>query len=1424
MIKQKKVVSRASGKTSQTSKKKSSKKDIRRQETNPQKPAPSYIIGIGASAGGLEATIRLLSHLAENSGAAVVLIQHLDPTHPSLTPEILSRNTSIPVLEVTAGMLVRADHIYVIPPNCNMSLTHGALNLSVRSEVRGRHMPIDFFFQSLARDQKSRAIGIVLSGVASDGTLGLESIKSEGGLTIAQEPTSAKHDGMPQSAISSGVVDLIHTPEGIAKELMRIVTHPSFGVEFQVNSPDEKLNIFNSEKAMNKIFELLLRKTNTNFSHYKKNTIQRRILRRLLVLNLDDLHAYATHLETHPEEVELLFSEILIHVTSFFRDPKAFEILKQQILHQYTKQKEFKGPFRIWIAGCSTGEEAYSIAISFLEFLENSGLKATLNIFATDLSEFALRKARRALYPKSIEADVSPERRKKYFEKVDGGYRVSKLVRDICVFCKHDLISDPPFAKVDMISCRNLLIYFATPLQKHVLPIFHYALLPGGILWLGGSETVGDFSTLFAPSDKANKFYFKKNVTLMAKFQFPKNRYSVDNSDFNRKSAQVAENRYEVQKELDRAASSEYAPPGVLINDTMEILHARGSTAPYLELSPGQASLNLMKMVRPEIAAELRQIIQVAKKKSVAVKREGLSFDVKGKTLYFNINVIPMSPSPMTTERRFSVFFEELLHYPKPTKKANLSPKNKAAAINRKAIETELKHSADLEYQQSLIEEYDTAQEELTSSNEELQSTNEEMQSTNEELETAKEELQAVNEELTTVNDELTTRNEELRKVYADASTVFQTTPIPLIVIGPEKRIQKANELFYHNFQVKADETEGKLLLELSGGSWNSPQLSHLIDVTLASGKQFHNFELEQCFPKIGCRSLILNSARVFLQGSQLDAIVLAIDDCTERKGIEVKLRLAEDRYRNLLTSAHEGILIVNSNGLIEFANKRVEALFGYKDGKLTNLHLETLVPGKFTQIFKNRDARSLLKNFSLKADGMDIDLQGKRKDKTLFPIDVSLSSIDSGNETFVTIIIRDASDRKRLAEKTARLLEVETEARASADQANRLKDEFLATLSHELRTPLTSILARAQMIQRMKEIDPAQLAKLADAIVQSARIQKHLINDLLDISRIQSGKLSVKLTQLIPSDPVLIAVEIIRPMADIKSIQIETEISPNIGIVMADTARVQQIVCNLLTNAIKFSSDQSTIRVQVENLSLQEKDYVSIKVTDQGKGILPEFLPRLFNKFSQADSSSTRVHAGLGLGLAIVDDLVKMHGGFIEAKSDGKMKGSTFIVYLPFASLPAVDNERPDEVSTRFPTLHENQLSAISKLTGIRVLIVDDEHSSLSAMTEMLNSFGATTLPAGSASEALAILDKIQPDILLCDLAMPKEDGYSLLRQIRKRESGQANQLIAVAFTAYASEGDIKRALAAGFVSHLAKPVEADVLINLVSDLTQKR
>jgi len=754
--------------------------------------APFPIVGIGASAGGLAAFEAFFSGMPAHadSGMAFVLVQHLAPDHKSLLVELVKRYTRMQVFEVEDGMRVLPNCAYIIPPNRDMALLNGTLHLLEAVALRGQRLSVDFFFRSLAQDQHERAMCVVLSGSGSDGTQGVRAIKAEGGMAMAQNPESTEYDGMPRSAIGTGLVDYVLPAAEMAAQLIAYATRALSKAPLHDVSPAVK-----SDDALKKIFVLLRAHTGHDFSQYKQNTISRRIERRMVVHQIELVDQYLRYLQEAPAEIDALFRDLLIGVTHFFRDPEAFEALRLQLL-SVLQAKPADASFRVWTTGCSTGEEAYSLAILLREQMDALKRTFKVQVFATDIDARAIDTARAGVYPASIATDVSQERLARFFSAENGGYRIHKNIRDLLVFSEHDVIKDPPFSKLDLISCRNVLIYMGVELQRKLIPLFHYALNPDGLLLLGSSETVGDFTDSFAPVDRKAKLYqWQGNSratrqTSLGKF-LPRSQETAGPTGLARTPLRASGVLF---RELTERALLSRAPVGALVNEQGDLLYLHGQTGKFLEPAPGEPVLNMLKMSR----SGLRQDLTSALRRSAAQRELIFCPTVRVKTnghfTTINLTVQPIFPELPSTEPPglFLVLFEELpadeSSEPRKDGAPAIEPSNEAERqISRLTQELRTKD----EHLLSTHEEMQTSNEELRSSNEELQSTNEELQSTNEELETSKEELQSVNEELATVNSELQTKVTDLSRANNDMNNLLAGTGVGTVFVDHQLCIQR---------------------------------------------------------------------------------------------------------------------------------------------------------------------------------------------------------------------------------------------------------------------------------------------------------------------------------------------------------------------------------------------------------------------------------------------------------------------------------------------------------------------------------------------------------------------------------------------------------------------------------------------------------
>ena len=774
----------------------------RAQDEKPSKPMAAnaileanqqedvVVVAIGASAGGLEAFTELLSHLPPDTGMAFVLVQHLDPKHESMLTELISRSTRMPVLEVKNGMGVERDHVYVIPPNTTMTIDDHTLRLTAREETRGLHMAVDYFMRALAQAQGNNAIGVILSGSGMDGTLGLAEIQAQGGVTFAQDETTAKHDGMPRSAIAAGCVDFVLPPGEIARELTRIASHP-----YIASARKDKADLVPQQHiGLNTIFQLIRKSTGVDFTQYRHTTIRRRVQRRMIVHKIDTLASYVKYLQGNPAELKALYQDMLINVTSFFRNSPVFEALKARVFPALLKNRPEDLPFRIWAPGCSSGEETYSLAITLLEFLEGRASSVPIQIFGSDVSEIGINKARNGLYPENIQGDVSPERLRRFFLKVEGGYRINKNVRDMCIFAQHNLLVDPPFSQMDLICCRNLLIYLEAPLQKNIISLFHYALKPDGFLVLGSAESVGTLTNLFSLEDRANKICAKRSTAVRLPVAFSMGRHPESIGPGTRPHLvgrkEPPWNAAEAQKEFDRRLLQQFTPAAVFVDEGLEVVHSRGNVDRYLKLSSGRATLSILKMAREGLLLELRNAIARAKRENVTVRREHVEVKADHSIRDVTFEVIPLRVAN-THEPYLMIVFEEAgaAREPAPGKHRVVPLRKETSSKRFLKLEQEL--TATTEYLHTVIENHEATNEELQSANEEILSSNEELQSTNEELETAKEELQSTNEELTTVNDELRSRNQDITQANNDLINLLASIDVAVVMLGSDLSIRR---------------------------------------------------------------------------------------------------------------------------------------------------------------------------------------------------------------------------------------------------------------------------------------------------------------------------------------------------------------------------------------------------------------------------------------------------------------------------------------------------------------------------------------------------------------------------------------------------------------------------------------------------------
>jgi two-component system CheB/CheR fusion protein len=866
----------------------------RRTPLDSETPAPSssdlLLAAIGASAGGLEAGIELVRNLDPNTGMAFVFIPHLDPTHSSIIKDLLAKETSMPVSEVTDGVKVAPNHIYVIPPNKLMSIDDHRLRLSPREMSRGGYMPIDHFMRGLAEALGNRAIGVILSGTGSDGMLGMAELQARGGVTFAQDPATAKFDGMPRSAIAAGCVDYVSPSHEIAAELARLANHPYV-------SPSRAPGLPSLAQAdgtsMSAIFQLLRVATRVDFTYYRKTTILRRIQRRMVVHKIDKFADYVKYLQANPGEVKSLYQDMLIHVTSFFRDPGMFEALTRIVFPQILEKKGADSNIRIWVPGCASGEETYSLAIALLEFLGPRTPEISIQFFGTDLSEASIKLARSGVYPANIKGDVSPERLRRFFAKAEGGFRINRNIREMCIFAQHNLLLDPPFSRMDLICCRNLLIYFEPVLQSRVVSVFSYALRPGGHLVLGASEGIIAAGHLFNIEDRENKIFSKKATSGRQTVTFSLNKqieHATDDPDWGSRPVRAEGNwnYLESQREFDRLLLAHHVPPTVFVNEDLEIIHTRGKFNRFLKMPPGRPTLNILKMAHDDLNVPLHGAILAAKKENRPLTRKGIVLKVadgkrgSGGKVSVSLEVVPLK-SGMNERCFMIVFVEEATVLERSGKRAKGT--QEINVTNQKARRLEQELATTREHLQSVVEDQQVTNDELQSANEEILSSNEELQSTNEELETAKEELQSTNEELSTVNDELRNRNLQIIEGQKDVRDLL--TGVCFAVVGADREVRQVPAAGCKLLGILPDDI-GSRIVELIHSA-DIPDFAHLVKQSLSGSGAPAEQVVDRTGKTYRVRSIPFGS------GDKTDGYIVTLLDSTILARLSKKSNLLPD-------------------------------------------------------------------------------------------------------------------------------------------------------------------------------------------------------------------------------------------------------------------------------------------------------------------------------------------------------------------------------------------------------------------------------------------------------------------------------------------------------------------------------------------------
>ncbi len=1162
------------------------------------------MVGIGASAGGLKAVQDLLKRLPVDTGLSFALITHLDPKHESRLAEILARSTRLVVQEAISGLVPQKNHLYVIPRGARMVLRKGKLLLSAREPEGGRPSVIDLFFQSLSLECKANAVGVILSGTGSDGVRGLIEIKAQGGTTFAQDG-SAQQDGMPKAAIAAGAVDFVLSPAGIAGELTRISRHLCDELAGEGKTDDQLLKLLN----------YLRRATGVDFTSYKPGTIQRRIARRMLLGRMENIETYLRFLREHPAEVAALHQDLLIKVTSFFRDPDVFAALQKNVLPDILRGRTGEQPVRIWAAGCATGEEVYSLAIGMFEILEESHGHCPIQIFGTDLSDGSIESARTGEYSEAAMTQVSEERKQRFFIRTPSGYQVSKRIRDVCVFAKHDLTRDPPFSAMDLISCRNLLIYLDSSLQKRVFSLFHYALKPSGFLVLGNSETTGSAGDIFAEVDAQNKIFSKKFAPGLSHFDFTMNRPS---QPLPAAAKGDGLRGLELSRETERAIAAQLAPNGVIINEDLEILEVRGRVGAFLEPATGQASYNLLKMARTGLVTDLRAAIQKAKKDRISVRKERIRIRTNGHFITAELEVIPLILPSQT--KLYAVLFAE----------APATQRRKRSARAQSGVE-ELKQelASTQEYLQSLIDKEQAGNEELKAANEEILSSNEEMQSTNEELETAKEELQSINEELSTLNDELQNRNHQLSVTANDVSNLLLNVRVPLLMLGSDLRIRRITPAAEKVMNV----IQGDIGRPLTDLHLSIPDLVPTVREVIehATAKERVVQGADGKWYSLWARPYQTNERRI-------DGAVVTLFDVDN-------VKRASDYANAIVQTIREPLLVLDPQLRVCSANQSFYDMFQVVPLAVEHRSLYALGNGEWDI----PELRACLKGVLSTHVPLN-DFEVRLSFPTIGPRVLLLNArrVAQGNTEgeLILLAVDDITQRKQAEEALK-------EASNQLVRSNTELEQFAYVASHDLQEPLRTVATYLELLSRSAKLDKDGEEYLNIA-ANGAKRMKSLVEDILTFSR--AGR------EALQHEPTDCSALVGRILVDLKPALDECRAEVDYGelpIISINPRLLAQVFQNLLTNAVKFRGSKPP---EIVISAVQKASEWEFSVADNGIGIEERFQQKIFLIFQRLHGDE---RPGTGIGLATSKKIVERYGGHMGVESVPG-EGSRFWFTLP--------------------------------------------------------------------------------------------------------------------------------------------------------------
>lgn len=1374
---------------------------------------PSHVVGIGASAGGLESLERFFRGIPCDTGMAFVVIQHLSPDFKSMMPELLSRFTGMPIQRVNDGMPVRANEIYLLPPKKEMVIVGGRLRLQDKDPSQGLALPIDRFFASLAAECGPRAVGIVLSGSGSDGSRGVVEISRRGGLVISETSASAKFDSMPVSAQASGSVDLTLATEDIGPTLARYADSPE-AIRSSIRAKSTSDPPGGPVDGIEAIFELFRCLYHIDFSEYRDSTIMRRINRRLAILGISDLDEYVRRLEVDSEESDALLEDMLIGVTEFFRDPDTFRHLGKEVFPELLRGLDPQRTVRLWVAGCATGEEAYSLAISLTEACQRLGRPPRFNLFATDIHKTSLEHAGRGLYSEEALRGVSEERRRKFFVLDEGRYQVSPEIRRQVVFAPHNVLQDPPFTDLDFVSCRNLLIYFQAAAQRRAVTTFHYSLRVGGLLLLGGSETPGALAPEFDAISERRRI-FRKRRQVRLSFELPRATDHAQplglHSTGRKAPATKRRSPLDLQTVYDHLLQR-FVPPSLLVDANRQLIDCFGGVEQFLRLPAREPSLDVLDLLENRVPTMLRAALVRAARDNCEVRYPSVPIRLSDAEHPCELTVTPFT-NPVIHETHFLITFRPIGEPHRIDHGVPRAKDGEAAEDSRAfaAIEDELRYSK--QNLQATIEE-------LESSNEELQATNEELIASNEGLQSTNEELHSVNEELYTVSAEHQRKIGELSVLNRDMNHLLENIDVATVFLDHDLRIRRFTSHINRVYDL-IDQDIGRSITSFSP-RFRLPDLERRLREVLETGVPS---EWDIRTPNDDCFLLRILPYRTddisSVKGDDrpderpplgrgagpIEGVVLMFVDVSSLEELRGRLRWMSA----IVASTDDAIIGQDLDGKLISWNAGAERLYQYTSREAIGQPIEMLVPPE------RHDEVVAYQDLILKGERVIArDTVRRRKDGTRVHVSLTISPVLDARRRVIGIskIARDITTR----------IEMEGEIRRQIRQ----REHFLAILSHELRNPLSAILNAGRLIQDRRSDETTRNAA-AGTVERQVGLMRCLLNDLLDVSRIALGKIELKRQRLDLKDLIPAIRETTGPALDKHQTRLRFDTQSLSLPVSGDQARLIQIQVNLIHNASKYSPPGSEISVRMS----RQGHWAVVSVSDPGMGISADFIPKLFEPFTQLDEAAGHRDGGLGVGLALVKTLVELHGGEIEVYSAGRDRGTTFTIRLPLCEEPlspppplgspgsqtgdvaGKDSKAADD-DTGTGELGERDASAgRDAVRALRILLVEDIAENREMLQTLLELDGNTVVPAGDGEQALETAAAMTADLALIDIGLPGIDGYEVARRLRATPRWSTVPLVAL--TGFGQAGDVEQSRVAGFDHHLVKPVDLERLSEII-------